>query len=215
MTIYLQETLNLTPATPETLDNFVELSQKLLIPACEHLGARMVVAWFSNYEWYSQVTHVFEFDNLDALKEFRINTSQDKEWGEYTSELDFFAPERRSRLLEPIGAIPPDILHKAIDESQETPQKVYSFATLDVTPNKMIEFVDFVNELSKNAPIIASWRPIAGKPNEVNDLWKGSLIPQGYQPAVEGLKPWFKRLRELAPKERLILIFPLPYSQLQ
>ncbi|MFX1455428.1 MAG: NIPSNAP family protein [Promethearchaeota archaeon] len=215
MTIYLQETLNLTPATPERLDSLVEISQKLLIPACERLGVRLVVAWFSTYEWYYQVTHVFEFNDIDALKEFRINASQDREWGEYTAELENFAPERRSRLLEPIGAIPPEILHKAIEESQETPQKVYSFANLDVNPNKMIEFVDFVNDLSKNAPIIASWRPIAGKPNEVNDLWKGSLIPQDYQPAVEGSKSWFKRLRELAPKERLVIIFPLPYSQLK
>jgi hypothetical protein len=79
----------------------------------------------------------------------------------------------------------------------------------------MTEFVDFVKTLSKNAPIIASWRPIAGNPNEVNDLWKGSLVPKDYQPAVEGMKEWFRRLRELAPKERLVQIFPLPYSELK
>ncbi|MHA2181234.1 MAG: hypothetical protein ACXAAH_07405, partial [Promethearchaeota archaeon] len=126
-----------------------------------------------------------------------------------------FAPERRTRLLEPIGAIPPDTLDKAIEESQKIPLDVYSFATLEVTPNKMTEFVEFVKNLSINAPVIASWRPIAGNPNEVNDLWKGSLIPKKYEPAVEGLKEWFRKLRELAPKERLVLIFPLPYSQLK
>ena len=213
--IYLQEILNLTPATPEALDSFIEIGQNLLVPVCERLGARLVVAWFSTYEWYYQVTHVFEFVDMKALKEFRIKAGQDKQWFEYTVKLEEFAPERRTRLLEPIGAISPDVLHKAIEESQKKALKVYSFATLEVTPNKMTEFVDFVKTLSKNAPIIASWRPIAGNPNEVNDLWKGSLVPKDYQPAVEGMKEWFRRLRELAPKERLVQIFPLPYSELK
>jgi len=213
--IYLQETLNLTPATPETLDSFIEVGQNLLVPVCERLGARLVVAWFSTYEWFRQVTHVFEFVDMKALKEFRIKANQDKQWGEYTAELEEFAPERRTRLLEPIGAIPPDILHKAIEESQKTALKVYSLATLEVTPNKMTEAVEFVKNFSKNAPIIASWRPIAGNPNEINDLWKGPLGPKDYQPAAEGMKPWFRRLRELAPKERLVQIFPLPYSELK
>ncbi len=213
--IYLQEILNLTPATPETLDFFVEVGQNLLIPVCERLGVRMVVAWFSTYEWYYQVNHVFEFSDFEALKEFRIKSNKDQQWGEYITQLEIFAPERRSRLFEPIGAIPPATLHKAIEESQETALKVYSFATLEVTPNKMPEFVEFVKNLSKNEPVIASWRPIAGNPNEVNDLWKGSLIPKEYEPAIEGLKEWFRRLRELAPKERLVQIFPLPYSALK
>jgi len=207
--------LNLTPATPETLDSFIEIGQNLLVPVCKRLGTRLVVAWFSTYEWYYQVTHVFEFADMKGLKEFRIKAGQDKQWFEYTVKLEEFAPERRTRLLEPIGAISPDVLHKAIEESQKKALKVYSFATLEVTPNKMTEFVDFVKTLSKNAPIIASWRPIAGNPNEVNDLWKGSLVPKDYQPAVEGMKEWFRRLRELAPKERLVQIFPLPYSELK
>ncbi len=213
--IYLQEILNLTPATPEALDSFIEIGQNLLVPVCERLGARLVVAWFSTYEWYYQVTHVFEFADMKGLKEFRIKAAQVKQWFEYTVKLEEFAPERRTRLLEPIGAISPDVLHKAIEESQKKALKVYSFATLEVTPNKMTEFVDFVKTLSKNAPIIASWRPIAGNPNEVNDLWKGAIAAKDYQPAVEGMKEWFRRLRELAPKERLVQIFPLPYSELK
>ena len=213
--IYLQEILNLTPATPEALDSFVEIGQNLLVPICERLGTRLVVAWFSTYEWFYQVTHVFEFVDMNALNRFRINASQDKQWGEYTAELEDLAPERRSRLLEPIGAISPDVLSVAIEESQKKAIKVYSFATLEVNPNKMPEFIEFVKDLSKNAPIVASWRPIAGNPNEVNDLWKGALVPTEYQPAAETIKPWFRRLRELAPKERLVQIIPLPYSALK
>ncbi|MHA1915302.1 MAG: NIPSNAP family protein [Promethearchaeota archaeon] len=213
--IYLQEILNLTPATPETLDSFIEVAQEILVPLCERLGARLVIAWFSTYEWFSQVTHVFEFDDEEALKDFRIKTSQDKQWGEYTAQLEKFAPERRTRLLEPIGAVPPDVLYKAIEESQKRALKVYSLATLEVNPKKMPEFIEKVREYSKTFPIIASWRPIAGNPNEVNDIWKGAIGPKNYQPAVEGMKEWFRNLREMAPKERLVQIYPLPYSQLQ
>ncbi len=213
--IYLQEILNLTPATPETLDSFIKVAQELLVPVCERLGARLVIAWFSTYEWFLQVTHVFEFDDEEALKDFRINTNQDKQGGKYTAQLEVFAPERRTRLLEPIGAVPPETLHKAIEESQKRALKVYSLATLEVNPNKMPEFIKKVREYSKIFPIIASWRPIAGNPNEVNDIWKGAIGPRDYQPAVEGMKEWFRDLREMAPKERLVQIYPLPYSQLQ
>ncbi|MHA2400875.1 MAG: NIPSNAP family protein [Promethearchaeota archaeon] len=213
--IYLQEILNLTPATPETLDSFIEDTQELLIPVFERLGGRLVIAWFSTYEWFLQVSHIFEFEDLEALKDFRIKASQDKQWGEYTAQLEVFAPERRTRLLEPIGAVPPEALHKAIEESQKQGLKVYSLATLEVVPNKMTEFIEKVREYSMTFPIIASLRPIAGNPNEVNDIWKGAIGPRNYQPAVEGMKEWFRDLREMAPKERLVQIYPLPYSPLQ
>jgi len=65
-----------------------------LVPICNRLGTRIVAAWFSNVEWFSQVTQVFEFNDMDALKEFRRKSSQDKEWGEYMARLESFAPER-------------------------------------------------------------------------------------------------------------------------
>ncbi|MFX0138562.1 MAG: NIPSNAP family protein [Candidatus Hodarchaeota archaeon] len=213
--IYLEEILNILPAHPENLDKFVDFAKEKLVPVCERLGTRLVTAWFSTIEWFIQVTHIFEFENMDALKDFRIKTSQDKQWGEYAAKLEDFAPERRSRLLEPIGAIPPENLHKAIEESQIKALKVYSMAILEVTPNKMTEFIEGVKLSSKIFPIIASWRPIAGSPNEVIDIWKGAIGFKNYQPAVEGMKEWFRRLREIAPKERLVQIFPLPYSQLK
>jgi hypothetical protein len=213
--IYLQEFLNLSPATPETLDSFIEVTQELLIPVCERLGARLVIAWFSTYDWFQQVSHIFEFDDLDALKKFRINTCQDKQWGEYAAQLEVFAPERRTRLLEPIGAIPPETLHKAIEDSKKKALKVYSLATLEVVPDKMPEFIEMVREASTTFPIIASLRPIAGNPNEVNDIWKGAIGPRNYQPAFEGMKEWFRNLREMAPKECLVQILPLPYSPLK
>jgi hypothetical protein len=218
--IYLQEVLNITPATPETLDSFIEVAQDLLMPICARLGVRLVVAWFSTYEWFTQVTHLLEFKNIDVLKDFRIKTSQNREWGDYAAQLEVFAPERRSRLLEPIGAIPPATFHKAIEESQKNPLKVYSMGILEVAPNKIADFIEGAKMSSKTFPIIASWRPIAGNPNEVIDIWKGVISsqvigPQHYQPAVESMKEWFRMLREIAPKERLVQIYPLPYSELK
>lgn len=213
--IYLSEVLNLTPARPITLDSFIELAQELLVPICNRLGARIVVAWFSNIEWFSQVTQVFEFNDMDALKEFRRKSSQDKEWGEYMARLESFAPERRSQLLEPLGPVAPEVLHKAIEESQKKPLKVYSIAQLEVAPNKMDDFKAGLKQSLNLFPIIASWRPLAGRPNEVIDIWKGDIGPRKYAPALDSMKEFFRIVRENAPKERLIRIFPLPYSQLK
>ena len=216
--IYLEQTLNITPASPDIRDDYIKVAQELLVPACKRLGARLVAAWNGNYEWVMQTTQIFEFDDIKALKNFRINASQDKEWGEYTAQLEVFAPERRTRLLEPIGAVPPDILHKAIEESQKSPLKVYSMAILEVNPGKMSDFIAGVAAGYKFFPIIASWRPIAGSPNQVIDLWKGDVLfsaeAMAYKPFSQE-QQWVRQLRENAPKERIVPLYALPYSPLK
>jgi hypothetical protein len=65
-------------------------------------------------------------------------------------------------------------------------------------------------------PILASWRPIAGDPSLVIDLWKGD-VERGfsqYEPATEAQNAFLDPLRELAPNERMVRYFPLPYSPL-
>jgi hypothetical protein len=216
--IYLEETLNITPASPDVRDEYIKVAQEILVPACERLGARLVAAWNGNYEWVMQTTQIFEFDDIEALKSFRRKASQDKEWGEYQAKLEDFAPERRTRLLEPTGAVPPEVLHKTIEESQKNPLKAYSMAILNVIPGKMKEFLDGVAMGYKVVPIIACLRPIAGNPNEVIDLWKGDVLfskeAMSYRPFSQD-QQWVRDLRTRATKERIVAVYTLPYSPLQ
>ena len=216
--IYLEQTLNINPASQDVRDEYIKVAQELLIPACKRLGARLVTAWNGNYEWFMQITQIFEFEDLKRLKEFRINASQDKEWGEYMAELEVFAPERRTRLLEPIGAVPPDVLHKAIEDSQKSPLKVYSMAILEVNPGKMPDMIAGLSAGHKVMPIIASWRPIAGSPNQIIDLWKGDVLfsaeNMAYRPFTKE-QAWVRNLRDNAPKERIVPLYALPYSPLK
>ena len=221
--LYLEEKFNLIPASPVTLEEFVNFAQKQEFAAvCESLGARLIAGWFTNTEWYSQITQIMEFDDMEALKAFRMKASQSSAWGEYMARLEDFAPERRSRLLEPLGPVDPKVLHKAIKRSQRRPFKVYLLATLEVAPNKMPEFITGLEEASMLLPIIASWRPIGGSPNEVIDLWRSNNslnildeFSKGYEPPNEFSKQFFTRLRQLAPKEHAELVFTLPYAQLR
>ena len=217
--IYLEETFNLLPAHPMNLDKFVALAQEKLVPACERLGTRVVTAWTSTVEWFSQVTQIMEFNDMESLKKFRMDASKDSGWGEYTAELEEIAPERRTRLLEPLGPIPPETLQKAIEASKKTPVKVYGVATLEVNPNMMTQFIQgFEEGIKNNSPvtalIIASWRPIGGSPNEVIDLWKMYSPPQAYRPADDFSKQFFEPLRQVAPKEHYRGASMLPYSEL-
>lgn len=217
--LYLEEKFNILPATPATLDKFIEVAEQKLVPICESLGARLIGAWFSDSEWVSQVLQVMEFDDFEALKRFRINSSQNSVWGEYMAHLEELAPERKTRLLEPLGPIPPKRLQRAIELSQKNPTKVYSIATLEVASDKMSEFKELVFSLlgsGINSPIIACWRPIGGSPNEVNDLWKMALRYEAYEPADKNFdEQFFRPLREFAPKERIINLYALPYSPLK
>ena len=213
--IYLEETLNLVPASPETLDTFVAFAQENFVPVCHRLGCRLVMAWYNDLEWFCQVKHVLELDDLEALKDFRRKASRDVAWGEYAAWLEEVAPVRRSRLLEPLAPVWPDVLHRAAAESQETPLGAYSLAVLEVAPNQWNDFVAGLSQPPPNLPIISSWRPVSGSPNEVIDLWKGALRLTGYQPVDDYMREFFRNLRPRAPKERLVPVFSLPYSELR
>ena len=213
--IYLEETLNLYPATVDNMEAYTEYAQEHLLPTCQRLGVRFIAAWYSSIEWFYQVTNILEFDDMDALKTFRIKSGQDSEWGEYAARLEEFAPERRSRLLEPLGPVTPDTLHQAITESQQSPVGNYLLAILEVERDRMSQFISGLEAGTQNLPIIASWRPIAGSPNEVIDVWKSSPVPETYQPANDWFRQFIRQVREVAPRERVIRVLTLPYSPLR
>ncbi len=213
--IYLEETFNLVPASPETMDTFVDFAQEKLVPCYERLGGRLVAAWYSDAEVFAQVMQVLEFDDLAALGAFRAKASHDEGWAECGRLIEELAPERRSRLMEPLGPIAPETLRRAAAESRESPVGAYSLAILEVMSGKMPQFISALEASAKPLPIVASWRTIVGKQSEVTDVWKGALRQSGYQPADEGTRQFFRGVRALAPRERLVVAYPLPYSPLR
>src|SRR5262245_5149130 len=119
--IYLKQTLNLAPASPETRDQFVDFARTDLLPTYERLSARLVAAWFSHVEWYGQITEVIEFDDLSSLQTFRAAARADARWRECERRMEEFAPQRSAQLLEPLGPVAPQSLHDAIQKSASTP----------------------------------------------------------------------------------------------
>jgi hypothetical protein len=212
--IYLEEIFNLKGASWEALDDFIAFSQDSMVPLCPEVGARLVAAWSSSEEWFCQVKQVFEFDDMPSLKGFRIKTSQHKPWGVYAAGLEEHAPVRRSRLLEPTGAVPEEVLHQTALESEQSPNGGYLQAILEVGAGKMDQFLAGVANAYKNLPIIACWRPIGGSPNEVIDVWKSPEPEKAYQPADDFRKQFMRVVREVAPKERVVRMLALPYSPL-
>ena len=213
--IYLEETLDLIPASPETLDQFVAFAERHFVPVAKELGCGLVLAWYNSYEWFCQVTHILEFEDLEGLKSFRRNASRDSAWGEYVAHLEEVAPVRRSRLLEPLTPIWPELLRQAAADSRETAAGAYFTAILEVAPNHWNDFVAGLSQPPAAFPIVASWRPISGNPNEVIDLWRGAGPVGVYTPANDNMIEFFRNLRVVAPKERVVSVFPLPYSDLR
>ena len=214
--IYLEETYDLVPASPATLDRLVALSEERLIKAYSALGARLIAAWYSDIQQFHQVTHVYELDSLSAFEEFREKAAKDPSFGECQMLLEALAPLRQTRLLEPLTPVWAEIFRKAAAESQKAPLGTYFLAVLETLPGKFKEFTAGLEAGPPGAfPIVASLRPITGKNNMLIDVWKSSLAQPGYQPANDAMKDFFLRLRELAPKERLEHVFTLPYSPLR
>jgi hypothetical protein len=211
--IYLRQDFNIHPATPATRDRFIELAREELLPGYEGLGARLLAAWYNNAEWFSQITHILEFDDLSALERYRTNATRDAAFCQAQERVAALAPERREELLEPLGPVPEDAIHKAIEKSREDPAEVYSFAILDVEPGQMEAFCKLLGMGAAQLPIIASWKPVAGSAGRVIDVWRGD-VQQGYAPTSDALDAFFTPLRETAAREYIVRHFPLPYSPL-
>jgi len=213
--IYLEETYDLVPASPVTLDELVALSQERMVKDYEDQGARLVAAWYSDTFQFHRVTHMYELDSLSAYDVFREKSAASSSFQECQDLLEKLSPVKETRLLEPLFPIWADELHKAIAESQKVPLHTYFLAVLETHPDKFNDITAGLAEGGGMLPIVGSWRPITGKSNSFIDLWKSTLERKGYQPADDNMKDFFLNLRALAPTERVEHVLTLPYSPLR
>lgn len=213
--IILHESLNLEPASPASVDGLCALAREELIPAAERLGARLVGAFTCDADWFAQAQHLWEFDDLSGYEAFRAKAATDEQWQRCIAMLEDLAPQQHSQLLEPLGPITDETLHKAIAASETKPVEIYSMATLEVLPRAMPEFTKLLAGGVGAMPIIASWRPVVGNRLQVMDLWSMALGRDPYQPARDEMRSFFNMLREVAPTERLVNWAALPHSPLR
>ena len=213
--IYLKESFNIDPASPATRDRVVEIMNKYVLPANERLGARLVGGFFAHEEWFTQIIHVTEFDSLTALDAYRKAAATDGDANEGAAQLANIAPERRSELLEPLGPVAVDALHTAIAASADEAVGTYTFAILDVSEGRMDEFKSLLGGAAARLPIVAALNDVVGNPNRVIDLWKGDTGRPGFKPNDPGQEAFFGPLRQIAPREKMMRLHPMPYSPLQ
>lgn len=213
--IYLKQQFNPSPASPGGLDNFIALAEKALVPAWSRAGGRLLGAWSSTDEWFFQVTQVTAFEDLAAYDRARNIVADDAELAGYRDALNAAAPICKESLLEPLGPVSADKIDEAIEASADAPAGIYAFAILEVEAGKMEAFQNLLGMGAANLPIIGAWRDVAGNPNQVTDLWSGDPAGRPYAPNSPAMDAFFVPLRELAPKERVVRLRPLPYSPLQ
>lgn len=213
--IYLKQAFDLHPATPATRDRFVEAVRERLLPAHARHGARLVAAWFAHEAWFSQVLHVTEFDDLAAFGAWREAARTEEAAAGAERALAALAVARSDVLLEPLGPIPPATLHTAIEASRAEPAGVHTFAILELVPDGMERFASMLALAKDRLPILACWREVAGHPTRVIDLWRGDTGATGYRPSDARQDAFFEPLRQVAPRERMMRLHPLPYSPLR
>ena len=148
--IYLEETLNLAPATPMSLDGFIDFAQDKLLTRYPETGARLSAAWYSEVEYFRQVTQLLEFDDLNAFADYRNELDRSSSWKEIEAELAARAPVRRYRLLEPLVPEFATVFNKAIAASRDTPLKTYMLAILEVAPGQMQNMVAGLASVAEN-----------------------------------------------------------------
>jgi hypothetical protein len=213
--IYVKQSYNLVPASPATRDRFVEAVQEAVVPANERLGARLIGGFFAHEEWFTQIIHVTEFDDLAAFGRYRDAAAMDEQASEATARLGQLAPEQRLELLEPLGVIPTSKLHEAIAASADDPIGTYTFAILEVESGKMEAFGAMLQAVQDRLPIVSCWRDVSGNPDRIIDLWKGDTGRGGYRPADDAQNAFFEPLREIAPREKMMRLHVMPYSPLR
>ena len=213
--IYMRQIFNLHPASPRTRDGFCKVAEERFVPALHGAGTELVAAWFSHEQWFSQIEHVLEFQSLTAFEHFRTELGGDGALGQSYRELAGFAAERREALVEDLGAIPTETLRTAVEACAETPEEIFSYAILEVAPGRMQDFRALLEMAGGSLPILACWTDVAGNPDQVIDLWKGDPGGAAFAPSNDLTDAFFEPLREIAPRERLVRLRPLPYSPLR
>ena len=107
------------------------------------------------------------------------------------------------------------MLEESIEAAATQPAGVYTFAILEVAPGKMDSFKGLLAGAAGALPIVASWRDLGGNPMRVTDVWRGDLGKDSYAPSTDQAEAFFGPLRQVAPRERLVRMHPLPYSPLR
>ncbi len=213
--IYIKQSYNLEPAAPSTRDRVIDVVDRYLLPSNERHGARLVGAWFAHEEWFNQVIHLTEFDDLAAWQAYRASVASDGDANEGAAQMTNLAPEQRVEILEPFGPVAPERLQQAIAASAEKPVRTYTFAILDVTPSKIEPFHAMLSAFAKNFPIIAALRDVSGNPYRVTDLWATDAAGADYAPNDDSQEAFFGPLRQVAPREKCMRLHALPYSPLR
>jgi hypothetical protein len=185
------------------------------VPANARLGARLVAGFFAHEEWFSQIIHVTEFDDLAALGQYREAAVGDDQAAKGAGVLAELASEQSLELVEPLGVIAVSKLHEAIEASSKDPVGTYTFAILDVENGKMDQFDALLAAAQDRLPIVACWRDVSGNPNRIIDLWKGDTGRGGYRPTDDGQNAFFEPLRKIAPREKMMRLHVMPYSPLK
>lgn len=213
--IILKETFDLHPATPATRDRFVEYATRRLAPAWSSLGGGLKGAFFSTEEWFFQVTHLTAFDDLASFDIARRSIADGAEFRGLREAGAELAPRGATGLLEDLGPVAAESLDAGIAMSAEEPAGEYVFAILEVLPGRMEDFAKLLSMGASQLPILASWRDVVGDPHRVIDLWRGNPGQAPYAPADPGMEAaFFTPLRDVAPRERMMRLFPMPYSPL-
>lgn len=214
--IYLQQDYDLHPASPRTRDAFVRLAQEELVPVAERHGARLVAAFFGNQDWFFRIAHFLELPSLAEFEAWREAMRGDAAARDAVRKAEELAPSRNETLLESLGVVPQEALERGIEAAREKPQGIYTAAHLKVAHGRMGDFEKSLVASAGSLPILTSWRPVAGDPDLVIDLWKGDVEQNfaRYAPANDATNAFMDPLRELAPQERVVRYFPLPYSPL-
>ena len=212
--IYLQQTFDLHPASPATRDRFVEHAGQTLLPAWAELGGTLKAAFFSTEEWFFQVAHVTAFEDLAAFDRARAAIEIDPAFAALRQANEELAPTRGDALFESLGVVADEKLDEGIALAADKPAGEYTYAILEVAPGRMEDFKKLLGMGAKNLPILASWRDVAGNPARVVDLWRGNPGQQPFAPNTPAMDAFFTPLREVAPRERMMRLFPMPYSPL-
>ncbi len=213
--IFLKQTFDLHPASPATRDRFIEHAEKTLVPGWASEGGQLKAAFFSTEEWFFQVTHVTAFEDLAAFDRARRSVEEGSEFAGLRSVDEALAPTRGTTLLEDLGPVAAESLDAGIAKASEKPAGEYTFAILEVLPGRMADFKKLLGMGAAQLPILASWRDVVGDPSRVIDLWRGNPGQLPYAPADPAMEAgFFGPLREVAPRERMMRLFPMPYSPL-
>ena len=215
--LYLEQVVTFNVPCDQTLYDYVDTMEELIVPAQERMGFVIPCATMEDAINFRSAITYFGFETAEQLQAFWEMTKTDEAWLEYERRLDEMSTVSIIRLIEHHRGMPVDGWKEAAEIGKTTPWIQFCIGDLWSVPGNGLE--DFYHEFDNGSPLgvpaVMTAEGICGdRRGQVHDVWCYPVSTYKAFPTKEerSTDTYIQGIRAHLPHEHCYFRIALPYS---